>query len=310
MWYAGGRQTKERSHRSEVSHEVEEAETGCCARCAGRDRVAGCRRPERCAKRVFRSVRERRQSGADGHDGRGACRAVRTEGRCEPEARGLSRWAHAQPGDSGRPAHRDRASTRSPPRDRRSESAELRVGRPIAIRWMRQPLRRSQRGCPRAATARRSIRCRHDETVAAVSKSAVSRRFVALSSERLEQWLASRLDHVKLPVVMIDGIHFKDRVVLVALGFDTEGKKHVLGIREGSTENTRVVRSLISDLIERGLEADDAAAVDHRRRSRRCAARSRSFSAQLRSCSAARSTNAATSSTICRSTCMRVSDAP
>ena len=94
------------------------------------------------------------------------------------------------------------------------------------------------------------------ESASAVSKSAVSRRFVALSTQRLEQWLASRLDHVRLPVVMIDGIHFKDRVVLVALGFDTDGRKHVLGIREGSTENTRVVRSLISDLIERGLEAD------------------------------------------------------
>lgn len=94
------------------------------------------------------------------------------------------------------------------------------------------------------------------ESAAAVSKSAVSRRFVALSSERLEQWLASRLDQVRLPVVMIDGIHFKDRVVLVALGFDADGRKHVLGIREGSTENTRVVRSLIADLIERGLDAD------------------------------------------------------
>jgi putative transposase len=94
------------------------------------------------------------------------------------------------------------------------------------------------------------------ESASAVSKSAVSRRFVALSTQRLEQWLASRLDHVRLPVAMIDGIHFKDRVVLVALGFDTDGRKHVLGMREGSTENTRVVRSLISDLIARGLDAD------------------------------------------------------
>jgi transposase-like protein len=46
--------------------------------------------------------------------------------------------------------------------------------------------------------------------------------------------------------------------VLVALGFDTEGRKHVLGMRDGSTENTRVVRSLISDLIARGLDADTA----------------------------------------------------
>ena len=62
-----------------------------------------------------------------------------------------------------------------------------------------------------------------DASAAAISKSAVSRRFVALSSERLAQWLASGFERVNLPVVMIDGIHFKDRVVLVALGFDTEG---------------------------------------------------------------------------------------
>ena len=93
------------------------------------------------------------------------------------------------------------------------------------------------------------------ETQCAVSKSAVSRRFVALSAERLGQWLARRIE-VALPVVMIDGIHFQDRVVLVALGFDAQGKKHVLGIREGSTEKTQVVRALLADLIERGLDAD------------------------------------------------------
>jgi putative transposase len=57
---------------------------------------------------------------------------------------------------------------------------------------------------------------------------------------------------------MIDGIHFRDRVILVALGIDAQGNKHVLGLREGSTESTRVVRSLLSDLIERGLDADRA----------------------------------------------------
>lgn len=55
---------------------------------------------------------------------------------------------------------------------------------------------------------------------------------------------------------MIDGIHFRDRVVLLALGIDSQGRKHVLGMREGSTEKTAVVRALLSDLIERGLAAD------------------------------------------------------
>ena len=94
------------------------------------------------------------------------------------------------------------------------------------------------------------------EEALSVSKSAVSRRFVALSQEQLNQWLSRSLKDVDLPVVMIDGIHFRDRVILVALGIDAQGNKHVLGLREGSTESTRVVRSLLSDLIERGLDAD------------------------------------------------------
>jgi putative transposase len=96
------------------------------------------------------------------------------------------------------------------------------------------------------------------EQALSVSKSATSRRFVALSEEQLLQWLSRPLGTLDLPVVMIDGIHFRDRVILVVLGIDAQGNKHVLGLREGSTESTRVVRSLLSDLIERGLDADRA----------------------------------------------------
>jgi len=90
----------------------------------------------------------------------------------------------------------------------------------------------------------------------AASKSAVSRRFVQLSQEQLAQWLARPLGDLDLPVVMIDGIHFRDRVILLALGVDAQGNKHVLGLREGSTEATRVVASLLADLIERGLDSE------------------------------------------------------
>ena len=54
---------------------------------------------------------------------------------------------------------------------------------------------------------------------------------------------------------MIDGVHFRDSVILVALGIDAKDTEHVLGLREGSAEASRVVRSLLSDLIERGLDA-------------------------------------------------------
>ena len=91
-----------------------------------------------------------------------------------------------------------------------------------------------------------------------VSKSSVSRRWVALSEAQLHEWLSSSIKELDLPVVMIDGIHFRDRVILVALGIEAKGNKHILGLREGSTESTRVVRSLLSELIDRGLDADRA----------------------------------------------------
>lgn len=89
-----------------------------------------------------------------------------------------------------------------------------------------------------------------------VSRSDVSRRFVALSAEQLGECFSRRLEKLDLPVVLVDGIHFRERVVLLALGIDSQGNKHILGLREGSTENATVVRALLSDLVERGLQPE------------------------------------------------------
>jgi transposase-like protein len=75
-----------------------------------------------------------------------------------------------------------------------------------------------------------------------------------VSTYRCAQISGATSKDLDLPVVMIDGIHFPDRVLLVALGIDTEGNKHVLGLREGSTEAAGVVQALLSELIERGLD--------------------------------------------------------
>jgi transposase-like protein len=83
------------------------------------------------------------------------------------------------------------------------------------------------------------------------SKSAASRRFVALSAERMAEWMASDLSQLDL----IDGLHIGNDLVLVAaLGVDGDGNKHPLGLIEGATENTAVVQALIDNLIERGLD--------------------------------------------------------
>ena len=63
----------------------------------------------------------------------------------------------------------------------------------------------------------------------AASKSAVSRRFVQLSQEQLAHWLARSIGELDLPVVMIDGIHFRDRVILLAIGIDAQSNNTCWG---------------------------------------------------------------------------------
>lgn len=88
-----------------------------------------------------------------------------------------------------------------------------------------------------------------------VSKSAASRRFVALSAERMAAWLAQDLSGLDLLAVQIDGIHLADELLLVAaVGIDGEGAKHPLGLVEGATENAAVVQALLDDLVQRGLD--------------------------------------------------------
>jgi transposase-like protein len=87
-----------------------------------------------------------------------------------------------------------------------------------------------------------------------VSKSAVSRRFVALSARQLGEWLSRPLGELGIRIVLVDGLVLGEHTVLLALGIDGEGHKHVLGLREGTTENATVARTLLADLADRGLD--------------------------------------------------------
>jgi putative transposase len=91
---------------------------------------------------------------------------------------------------------------------------------------------------------------------AGVSKSAASRRFVALSAERMREWMAADLSKLDLLVIQIDGVHIaEDLTLLAAIGIDGDGVKHPLGLLEGASENAAVVQALLDHLIERGLDA-------------------------------------------------------
>ena len=91
------------------------------------------------------------------------------------------------------------------------------------------------------------------ETVAVrgISKSAVSARFVYGTERKLAALMSRDLRQLRVVALLIDGVHFGPHLVLAAVGVDEHGDKHVLGLREGATENTTAV---LADLVERGLD--------------------------------------------------------
>ena len=93
------------------------------------------------------------------------------------------------------------------------------------------------------------------EAGSGLSKSAVSRRFKALTQARLDEWMASDLSKLDLLVIQIDGLHIEENLLMVgAVGIDGDGEKHPLGVVEGATENAATVQALLDNLIDRGLD--------------------------------------------------------
>jgi putative transposase len=86
-----------------------------------------------------------------------------------------------------------------------------------------------------------------------IDKSSVSRQWQAASAEQLRQLCERRIDNLDVCVVMLDGKEFHDWTLITALGIDTQGYKHVLGLWQGATENSDVCGALLDNLIERGI---------------------------------------------------------
>jgi putative transposase len=87
-----------------------------------------------------------------------------------------------------------------------------------------------------------------------LEKSAISEHFIEASRAKLKALMERRLDKVRLCALMIDATPFEGQQMVVALGIGEDGRKTILGIRQGATENTSVVSELLSDLVDRGLD--------------------------------------------------------
>ena len=97
-----------------------------------------------------------------------------------------------------------------------------------------------------------------EASASATGKTAVSDMFIERPRTALGDLMARRLDDVRLAVMMLDGLEIADRTHVVALGISTEGVKIPLGLWEGSTENATLARTLLADLVDRGLDPDQA----------------------------------------------------
>jgi transposase-like protein len=89
-----------------------------------------------------------------------------------------------------------------------------------------------------------------------IERSSVSRHWKVASAEQLRQFLERPLGELDLVALMIDGIEFHGYLLVVALGIDAAGRKHVLGLWPGATENAGVCKALLADLVQRGLNTE------------------------------------------------------
>jgi putative transposase len=87
-----------------------------------------------------------------------------------------------------------------------------------------------------------------------LEKSAVSEHFIEASRAKLKTMMERRLDKTRLCALLIDATPFQGQQMVAALGIDEHGRKMILGIRQGATENATVVGELLGDLVERGLD--------------------------------------------------------
>jgi len=137
------------------------------------------------------------------------------------------------------------------------------AGKEVAIPAYEAMVMNSRLGCRILEILMKGVSTRKYENIlpemadtVGVSKSQISREFIAAGEKHLKQLCERRFDDSNILAIYIDGIQFGDCHVIVALGVDSGGSKHVLGLREGSSENSQVATDLLNDIVQRGVKPD------------------------------------------------------
>jgi putative transposase len=87
-----------------------------------------------------------------------------------------------------------------------------------------------------------------------LEKSAVSEHFIEASRTKLKEMMERRLDKTRLCALLVDATPFEGQQMVAALGIGQDGRKTILGVRQGATENATVVGELLGELVNRGLD--------------------------------------------------------
>ncbi len=110
----------------------------------------------------------------------------------------------------------------------------------------------------------RGVSCRNYQSVVetitgstGLGRSSVSRGFVQATAARVEQFYARQFTGTRFVTIFIDGVHFKNQMLIVAMGVTSEGKKVILSVRQGATENAQVCTDLLEELRSRGVSTDE-----------------------------------------------------
>jgi putative transposase len=172
------------------------------------------------------------------------------------KAKGAVRWHGRQPGVVTLP---DRRLRLSKPRLRHVADGEVEVPAYAALQNQADLGAHLLNVLLRGVSTRqyRDVLPAMVETVG-VSRSALSRRLIEASEQALAELVGRRFDHLDLLVIYLDGIVLGGHHLLAAVGVDRLGNKHVLGLKEGASENGVVAQGLLEDLIERGVDPNKA----------------------------------------------------